>query len=210
MPSLTKIGRAARKTICFAILAAWPAAAMAGPSGARADFAGQSASQAARTLADRVVVDGDAKGLPFLIVDKAEAKVFAFDARGVLAGSSAALLGAALGDRSTPGIGAMRLSEIAPALRTTPAGRFEAALGTNLAGQGILWVDYDAAVSLHRVVTRKSERRLERLATPSPADNRITYGCINVPVAFYESVVEPLFSPADGIVYVLAETSADS
>lgn len=195
-----------RGLLWFALLAPWPGAAAAQPAGPRADFAGHSASAPARLLADRVAGDGDAQGLPFLIVDKADAKVFAFDARGVLVGSSPALLGLASGDQSAPGIGDMRLADIGPALRTTPAGRFEAALGTNLAGRGILWIDYDAALSLHRVVsTRAAERRLERLATPTAADNRITYGCINVPVDFYEDVVEPLFRPADGIVYILPE-----
>jgi hypothetical protein len=76
-------------------------------------------------------------------------------------------------------------------------------------GEDVLWVDYDGAVSLHRVVTAKPrERRLERLATPTPQDNRISYGCINVPVLFYESVVSPAFAATEGIVYVLPETSA--
>ena len=74
-------------------------------------------------------------------------------------------------------------------------------------GEDVVWVDYEAAVSLHRVITTKpEERRLERLATATPLDNRISYGCINVPARFYESVVSPAFSASDGIVYVLPET----
>jgi hypothetical protein len=73
----------------------------------------------------------------------------------------------------------------------------------------ILWVDYDAAISLHRVVTNKpAERRLARLATASALDNRISYGCINVPAVFYETIVAPLFRPANGVVYVLPERRA--
>ena len=68
-------------------------------------------------------------------------------------------------------------------------------------------MDYEAAVSLHRVITTKpEERRLERLATRTPLDNRISYGCINVPARFYETVVSPAFAGTDGIVYVLPET----
>ena len=93
-----------------------------------------------------------------------------------------ALLGLAGGDTSPPGIGTMRFGRYRPALRITPAGRYEAHLGTNLAGHRILWVDYEAALSLHAVVTGNAkERRLERLATASILDNRISYGCINVP-----------------------------
>ncbi len=68
-------------------------------------------------------------------------------------------------------------------------------------------MDYESGVSLHRVVTSSlRERRLERLATPTPDDNRISYGCINVPAAFYNEVVSPSFTATAGIVYVLPET----
>jgi hypothetical protein len=67
-------------------------------------------------------------------------------------------------------------------------------------------VDYDAAVSMHRVrVTDPRERRLERLATPTPSDNRISYGCINMPPHFFEQVLWPAFKQRGGIVYVLPE-----
>jgi hypothetical protein len=50
-----------------------------------------------------------------------------------------------------------------------------------------------------------AEQRLERLASPSVQDNRISYGCINVPVLFWQSVVLPTFRETQGIVYVLPE-----
>ena len=34
--------------------------------------------------------------------------------------------------------------------RTTPAGRFVASLDRDVHGQEVLWVDYDAAISMHR------------------------------------------------------------
>ena len=73
--------------------------------------------------------------------------------------------------------------------------------------EDVVWVDYDAAVSMHRVLTTNpAERRLERLATPDVADNRISYGCINVPAAFYADVVLPLLRDTAGVVYILPET----
>ena len=45
-----------------------------------------------------------------------------------------------------------------------------------------------------------------RLASPTPLDNRISYGCINVPTQFYEKVVSRAFAGTHGIVYVLPET----
>ncbi|MEO6321412.1 MAG: hypothetical protein ABIR56_12120 [Polaromonas sp.] len=173
----------------------------------RANFERELASQESRYVADWVIDSGDNRKLPFLIVDKVQAKVFVFDAHGRLRGAAPALLGLALGDGSVPGIGERALSSIRPEERTTPAGRFVAALDRNLHGEEILWVDYDTAISLHRVVTSQpKERRAQRLATRTPLDNRISYGCINVPVKFYENVVSPAFTGTDGIVYVLPET----
>lgn len=159
-------------------------------------------------MADWVVARGDAQGLPFVVIDKVHAQVAAFDAQGQLQGAGPALLGAARGDVSPPGAGTMKLADITPAMRITPAGRFEAGFGHDFGPHDVLWVDYDDAIALHRVVTSNAtERRLERLATPSVLDNRISYGCINVPVRFYEGVIQPLFKPANGIVYILPETA---
>jgi hypothetical protein len=158
-------------------------------------------------MADWVVDSGDNHGMPFAIVDKAQAKVFVFKADGRLRGAAAALLGLAQGDDSVPGIGNRKLSTIRPEERTTPAGRFVASLDRNLKGEEILWVDYDAAISMHRVITSNpKERRAQRLASPSLVDKRISYGCINVPVKFYENVLSPAFTGTDGVVYVLPET----
>ena len=53
---------------------------------------------------------------------------------------------------------------------------------------------------------RPEERRAQRLATPTPLDNRISYGCINVPVNFFKRVIGPAFKGTNGIVYVLPES----
>ena len=165
-------------------------------------------------MADWVVDAGDnhaadPRSLPFVIVDKKDAKVFVFDAQGQLRGAAPALLGLARGDDAVPGIGSRELSDIRAEEKTTPAGRFVAVLGGNMRGEDVLWVDYAGAVSMHRVLTTNpKERRLQRLATPTPLDNRISYGCINIPAAFYENVVRPAFTGTHGIVYVLPETKS--
>jgi hypothetical protein len=175
----------------------------------RANFERERASREARHVADWVVNSGDNRSMPVAIVDKTDAKVFVFDAHGQLSGAAPALLGLARGDDAAPGIGNRALSSISPGERTTPAGRFVAALGRNLRGKEILWVDYDGALSMHPVVsTKPEERRLQRLATPTPLDNRISYGCINVPAKFFEHVVRPAFTGTNGIVYVLPETKS--
>jgi hypothetical protein len=173
----------------------------------KANFAREHPSLETSHVADWVVDSGDNHSIPFVIVDKKEAKVFVFYPDGRLRGASSALLGQALGDDSVPGIGDRKMSSIRPEERTTPAGRFVASLGRNLSGEQILWVDYNSALSMHRVITtRPKERRLQRLATPTSLDNRISYGCINVPAKFFDKVVRPAFRKTNGIVYVLPET----
>lgn len=175
----------------------------------RANFEQELKSEHCQCFADWVVDSGDNGGITFAIVDKTDAKVFVFYADGRLRGAAPVLLGLGRGDEAIPGIGDRKLSEISPNDRTTPAGRFVASIGYNYKGKDVLWVDYNGAVSMHRVVTAKpEERRLERLATPTPLDNRISYGCINVPAKFFDDVVSPAFSGTVGIVYVLPEVRA--
>ena len=47
---------------------------------------------------------------------------------------------------------------------------------------------------------------MQRLNSPTPKDNRITFGCINVPAKFYAKVIRPLFGKTTGVVYILPET----
>jgi len=160
------------------------------------------------TFAQRAVSAGDNQQQPFAIVDKKNARVFIYGADGALKASSPVLLGLAHGDASVPGIGERPMAQIKPDERTTPAGRFVSEPGRNTSGEDIVWVDYDAAISMHRVrATNKAERRLQRLASPSVADNRISYGCINVPAAFYDAHVKPTLGTRHGVVYVLPESS---
>lgn len=172
-----------------------------------ADFRAETASQQAHEVADWIVESANNQGQPFAILDKTQAKLFVFQPQGQLRAASPVLLGGARGDDSVPGIGKRKIADILPEERTTPAGRFVIEAGRNANGEDVFWVDYEAAVSMHRVrATNPKERRLERLATPTPADNRISYGCINVPVAFFNTVVNPVFQGTRGVVYVLPET----
>ncbi|MES2361006.1 MAG: hypothetical protein V4646_04315 [Pseudomonadota bacterium] len=172
-----------------------------------ANFGTESVSAEVTQVADWIVDSGDNQGMPFLMVDKVNAKVLMFDASGRLQGAAPALLGLARGDDSTPGIGKRKLSSILPEERTTPAGRFVSSLDRSTHGMEILWIDYDAGIALHRVVAgTATEKRAQRLDSATSADNRISYGCINVPVRFYEKIVSPAFTGTNGIVYILPET----
>lgn len=165
------------------------------------------ASVTARQLVRWATATADHQGLPFAVIDKPAARIHVFSARGEWMSSSPVLLGAALGDRSAPDIGQRPLSQIRPDERTTPAGRFVTEPGRNLKGDDIVWIDYEAAVSLHRVRSvSAAERRHQRLASQGAGDKRISYGCVNAPEAFYNQFISPLFGQARGVIYVLPDT----
>lgn len=133
--------------------------------------------------------------------------MFVFDAEGQLHGVAPALIGFTVGDAAVPGIGDRSLQSIKREEKTTPAGRYVSSLDLNLAGNQILWVDYDSAISLHSLVTNTpSEKRAERLASRTIEDNRISFGCINVSAVFFQNVVIPTFKGTLGIVYILPDS----
>ena len=163
-------------------------------------------SEDAAELFEWVTRSRDNNGLPFMIIDKRRAHLWVFDASGKPQGNAPVLLGVARGDHTVPGIGDKKLSEIKSEDRTTPAGRFIAEVGLNARGEDVVWVDYDAAVSMHRVLTTNpKEQRARRLETPTSDDNRVSYGCINVPKAFFENVVSATVRGGNSVVYVLPE-----
>ena len=171
-----------------------------------AEFGRHLPSPQARHVADWVADSRDNAGAEFILLDKRQATLYVFDAEARLRAASPVLLGAARGDDSVAGIGSRPIADVQPHERTTPAGRFAARRGRNTLGEDVLWVDYDAAVSMHRVrATEPKERRLQRLASKTVADNRVSYGCINVPVAFYESYIRQSGAARTAIVYVLPE-----
>ncbi len=174
----------------------------------KVDFRGERASAEARDVAAWISRSGDARGKPFAIVDKKAAQVFVFDARHRLVGASAALLGQTVGDHTVEGVGERaQVGKVGLHERTTPAGRFESVPGRNLDGEDIIWLDYEAALAIHRVRPGAAlADRLARLASPTPADNRASLGCVVVPVSFYLGVVQPVLGSVRGVVYILPET----
>lgn len=197
----------------LALIVSAPAAALA--SEATPPEAGSSDAErainrslAAARVAEWVAASGDNHSLPYAIIDKANASLLLFDAKGKQLDEVPVLIGIAVGDDASPGIGSKKLAEIGPAEKTTPAGRFLAKFGLPFGRERILWVDYATSVALHPIPADagKAERRRERMLSPVPDDNRITFGCINVPKAFYGKVLRPLFQKKGGYVYVLPDT----
>ena len=214
--------RPIRTCINPAILAAYGALALAfasfGVASAENDAAqpvvaldrlpqGQEVSDTVTELAGWVVATRDSQGYPFAIMDKAAAQILVFGGDGRLRGAAHGLFGSAIGDHTAPGIAGLALREIPGRDRTTPSGRFVGGFGPSSDAGRVLWVDYDSAVSIHPTATGvPAERRAERLASPSPDDNRITHGCINVSPEFYERIMRPTFEQG-GVFYILPDAA---
>lgn len=161
------------------------------------------------SMAKRIYATDNNTGKKFAIIDKVTAKLNLYDSSGNLMATSSVLVGQTLGDASVPGIGDRRIQDIAEHERTTPAGRFQSQPGMNLSGETVVWIDYEAAVSMHKLRPSKSgDKRPERMASDTPLDNRITYGCVNVPVDFYEKWIQPTLGKEAGIIYILPETQS--
>lgn len=191
------------------LLAAAPsfAANSTGNPGPAMELALQSASSDVLEAKAWVMQERDNHGLPFAIVDKKSARLFVFDAQGQLRGASAALLGLTPGDSAASSLDAGDFERLRAADRTTPAGRFVSEPGHNLQGEAIVWVDYASGLAIHRLRPAPAhERRPARLASATPDDNRISLGCVVIPVRFYEQVVAPVLGKSYGVVYVLPET----
>jgi len=176
------------------------------------DFKQQLASPEVERVAKWAVESRDngrnSRRLPFAVIDKINAMVFVFDANGRLLGGAPALLGIGRGDEYDAETGSQKMGSIKPEDRITPAGRFNVSLQHDIHGKEVLLIDYKAAIALHAVVKgTPAERRAERLSSSTADDNRISYGCINVPVQFYEKIVSPTFSGTNGVVYILPEAS---
>lgn len=167
-----------------------------------------------KRVASWILHSDDNQGVQFIIIDKVNARLFLFDRAGEPVASTRVLLGLARGDDSPPGIGSRKLSAIKPAERITPAGRFVSGAGEDVGGQDLIWIDYDAAIALHRASDRKPgaspRSRADRLSTDETAEKRISLGCVNVSTDFYDRYIKPTFGVSKGVIYILPETRSAS
>ena len=176
------------------------------PALTEADFRDVQPTRDARRMADWVVLRHDNGRMPFIVLDKRDARLYVFQADGHLVDQTPVLLGSAHGDDTYPGIGDVPIDQVKPSQRTTAAGRFVTRPGLDADHTDVVWLDYDAALAMHRVINKvKSERRLQRLASADPRVRRISWGCINIPIAFFDTYISPVFGKQRGVTYVIPE-----
>lgn len=142
----------------------------------------------------------DNVGSNYIIADKKMGALYVMDANGAVVTETPALFGKTAGDVVATG--------------QTAAGKFRLSLSqitedpTNKYGGTAQKFTEDAnggAYVIHRVITPKGQRRLQRLATSDPKDNRVSQGCINVPSEWYDKYLNRDFG---GNIYIIPETAS--
>ena len=174
--------------------------------GPLADFGKQDAPAEVVHVANWISYTRNNHRKAFVVIDKKQAQLYLFEPTGKLRSTTPVLLGRAVGDVIPPGTASKPISQLKENEKTTPAGRYLAKPGKNAHGANVIWVDYNAAISMHRLLKVGKEMRHERMATPDVADNRISNGCVNVPPAFYDKILYPDVVKKGAYVYVLPET----
>ncbi len=176
------------------------------PAPTAANFGSVTPTPSARRMADWVVARQDNGKLPFVVLDKRDARLYVFHPDGQLVDQTPVLLGSSHGDDTYPGIGDVPIAQVKPYQRTTAAGRFVTRPGLDEDHTDVVWLDYDAALAMHRVINKvKSEHRLDHLASPDAAQRRISWGCINIPIDFFDRDISPVFGKHAGVAYVIPE-----
>ena len=154
-------------------------------------------------VVQNIVGQNDNQGKQFIVADKQAGTLTMYTASGQQITSTPALFGKTAGDSVSS--------------KNTPSGRFEtkqANVSTEGYGGSAQVLTQNgqnlqlggSSYAIHRVYTKyASENRQGRLDTPTATDNRISLGCINVPVDFYDTYLN---SDQDTVVYVMPETDA--
>ena len=174
---------------------------------ATADFGDVSAPDEVRRVAAWVVASNDHAALPFAIVDKIAARGYVFSAKAGFSATRPCWWAWRAATRWCPASASARWRRFAPRNAATPAGRFASVPGHTTGGDRVFWLDYDEGIAMHTVVTNvPAEERLRRMASPDPAEHRISYGCINFPPSFFDQVLAPALARRGSVVYVLPDT----
>lgn len=149
----------------------------------------------------------------FMVADKPNGMLHIFKEDGSHALSDPTLYGKDKGDVLD------KVSSLEGGPKITPAGKFTLKESpSEYAGKTALILvesqDYTGFIAVHAAdVSTPSERRLERLETPTTADNRISYGCINTKHGTFINEIKPHINELDGgLIFVLpdaTETTAE-
>jgi hypothetical protein len=144
----------------------------------------------------------------FMVADKPNGMLHIFKEDGSHFISDATLYGKDKGDVLA------NVSSLEGGAKITPAGKFtlkqsEAEYAGKVALLLVESQDSTGYIAVHAAdVSTPSERRLERLETPTSADNRISYGCINTKHETFINEIKPHINELDGgLIFVLPDAT---
>ena len=144
----------------------------------------------------------------FMVADKPNGMLHIFKEDGSHALSDPTLYGKDKGDVLAA------VSSLEGGAKITPAGKFTMKESpSDYAGKTSLILvesqDYSGYIAVHAADTSTpSERRLERLETPTTEDNRISYGCINTKHETFLKEIKPNITKLDGgLIFVLPDAT---
>lgn len=166
------------------------------------NFKNVSYSDNVKDASDWILNYSNNEGKPYVIADKVNGLIYIFDKNGNIIKRTYAIFGKDSGDVLSDG------------KSITPTGIYNASVDNNVTepfykGTTVDFLDKgESVLAIHRVYLAKpSEKRMERLNSKDPSDNRISHGCINVTDDVYDKIIYPQFNKADGgMVYILPET----
>lgn len=141
----------------------------------------------------------------FIIADKANAEIHVVSQHGEILASSKALFGKDVSDK----LDIAAYNGLKPFnAKSTPAGIFKTTKmnSPKYGGTILAFIEGDKVLTaFHRVYTgNPAQHRDKRIMSDSPSERRITNGCINVPVEFFDANLEAL--PNGTFVFILPET----
>jgi hypothetical protein len=159
-------------------------------------------------------------GKGFIIADKPNGMIHLFNADGSLLAQDTALYGKDVGDSI-----AGQKASLEGGPKVTPAGQFELGImpsndyaggfgltlqGTNqplTSPENLAKKRFNSTVAVHAAYLGDvNERRLDRLASKSAKDNRISYGCINTSHDLFINKIKPNAKSFDGgMIFVLPD-----
>ena len=171
----------------------------------RADFGDVTPSATTAVLAAYVVGTNDNGGMPFILTDKPTATSYVFDAKGTLTAVAPVLMGAArYADVIPTSAWNKPVAQTTQEEKVTPAGRYEGKVESDTDyGTTFNFIQLGNSIIAGHIAPTgiPSEKRLQRLSTPTVDDNFISYGCLNYGEKFYRDHIEEQFKDG-GIQYI--------
>ena len=155
-------------------------------SALRADLVREHAAPEVQQVAGWAVDSMDHAGLPFVVIDKARARLFTFDPQGRFRGSASILPGASHDDGED-----------------TLAGRFVADTWSSTHSDGLVWVHGRTALSLQgSPADAAPSPSMEPLRFGDVPDQRLSNDALHVDADFFRQHLSPLKGQAS-VAYVL-------